>query len=115
MNILLLYTSISTILAFAATGGQVVNPVKDDNSCAKIALAAVYSAEKSYYTEYKVYSDSDGRIGYSREPNACPSWEHSIRISANGQEFWAEAINEKTGELWSVDEHKKMVQEKKPN
>jgi hypothetical protein len=101
--------ALATTLGFAAPAPA--KKVPDNTSCAKMSLSAMYGAEKSYYSEYNVYSDTYDDIGFSPEPGECPSWSGSIRLFSGGQEFLATYTKPSTGETWTINEKKELRQE----
>ncbi len=75
---------------------------KSRQSEAKIALAAIYGGEKSFYSEYSSYAGSMDAIGYAPEGsrryyNVGWSAAHATTITGyNGQltnGFWVESLN----------------------
>jgi len=85
---------------------------KIENSyCAKVGLAAIYGAEKSYHSEYDSYSDSFGAIGYEPEKGQCETWQGSVRVFNGGKAFLATYTKPSTGETWNINEKKELRQE----
>ena len=83
----------------------------ETNSCAKIALSAIYGAERSYESEYERFSDSFADIGYAPEPGKCVTWSASLRLFDGGREFLATAVKSDTGETWTINQRKELRQE----
>ncbi len=60
-----------------------------DKSCARMMLASIYGAEKSYQAEFGRYSDSLEEIG--ADQIQCKDWNVEVRIFQGGNEFLATA------------------------
>lgn len=56
-----------------------------DKSCARMMLASIYGAEKSYQAEFGRYSDSLKEIG--ADDIHCKDWNVEVRIFQGGNEF----------------------------
>lgn len=84
---------------------------REDSSCAKHSLSAIYSAEKSYHSEFDTYSESFEAIGFSPEAGECQSWQGSVRVFGSGQEFLATYTKSDTGESWTINEKKELRQD----
>ncbi len=84
---------------------------KPNDSCAKIALSAIYAAEKSHHAEYNFYSDSFDAIGYVPEPEKrCAGWKSEVRVFNGGQEFLAECSHT-SGKRFTINDRKELKEE----
>jgi hypothetical protein len=100
-----LMTPLFAQLSLAAT------PPKVDVSCAKVALSAIYGAEKSHHAEYNFYSDSFDAIGYVPEPQErCAGWKSEVRVFNGGKEFLAECSHP-SGKRFTINDRKELKEE----
>lgn len=83
---------------------------EESSKCAQAGLSAIYGAERSYHSEYEVYSSSLSDIGYVPEESQCKTWKASVRIFNGGQEFLATYAKATTGETWEINEKKELRQ-----
>ena|SRR5277367_3397320 len=76
-------------------------------STAKVALAALYTAEKAYFSEHEMYSQNLLEIGFDDRVD-----EWSIKAYTLGQEqrFVGVATSRLTGESWEINERKQLRQ-----
>ena len=87
-------------------------PAALDNNCAKLSLAAVYSAEKAYYLKRANYHASQAEIGFTPADTPCEHWDLSIQVPRE-KAFVARAVNKISGEIWQIDEKKALIQVRK--
>lgn len=79
-----------------------------DSSCAKIALSAIYGAEKTYFGENGAYSDKLDQIGFEAEGDCAKNWNNSVTVGAGGKEFLATSTHKTSGETWTMDQQNNL-------
>lgn len=103
-------------ISLEKSSAAVLSHFKEQNNCAKIPLAAIYSAQSAYHLENLRFADSFNQVGYAagtKEEKACAHWKVTVRSDKSGASFVATAQNSLTGEAWKIDDTKKLLQENK--
>lgn len=85
----------------------------DTAACAKMRLAAVYAAQKAHQAERGTFAETFNEIGYEPAADLCQkAWTLSLRAFNGGKEFRGEAIHPRTGEIWTINQAKKLTRER---
>ncbi len=107
-----MWISLLLLLSAAARADTSGVPVcLHQSQTAKVALAALYTAEKGFYAEHESYSQNLLEIGMYEPTDSFEDcdWKYwSVKAYLRGRGFVGVARSLMTGETWEIDETREI-------